>query len=184
MKKSLQSSQIRCRAPPFSDVDATNQKSEKEEIQMATMKRIPNYRKMYPTASEEVIEVLRQGERRLRYLEYDIKVERFVLDETKQVAFFIPSREDSLERLIEAEEQFVDEETNVEDEAIKNVMIQNLRESIALLNASDVEMILALFYEGKSETEYATETGILQQTINYRKQVVLKKLKKLLEKQK
>ena len=56
---------------------------------MATMKRIPNYRKMYPTASEEVIEVLRQGERRLRYLEYDIKVERFVLDETKQVAFFM-----------------------------------------------------------------------------------------------
>ena len=56
---------------------------------MAHERRIPNYRKMYPTASEEVIAVLRQSERRLQYLEYDIKVERFVLDETKQVAFFI-----------------------------------------------------------------------------------------------
>lgn len=56
---------------------------------MAFERRIPNYRKMYPTASEEVIAVLRQSERRLQYLEYDLKVERFVLDETKQVAFFI-----------------------------------------------------------------------------------------------
>ena len=61
---------------------------------MAHERRIPNYRKMYPAASEEVIAVLRQSERRLQYLEYDLKVERFVLDETKQVAFFIPSRED------------------------------------------------------------------------------------------
>ena len=56
---------------------------------MAHERRIPNYRKMYPTASEEVIAVLRQSERRLQYLEYDLKVERFVLDETKQVAFFM-----------------------------------------------------------------------------------------------
>ena len=45
---------------------------------MAHERRIPNYRKMYPTASEEVIAVLRQSERRLQYLEYDLKVERFV----------------------------------------------------------------------------------------------------------
>ena len=184
MKKSLHGSQIRCRAPPFSDVDAANQKSEKEEIQMATMKRIPNYRKMYPTASEEVIEVLRQGERRLRYLEYDIKVERFVLDETKQVAFFIPSREDSLERLIEAEEQFVDEETNVEEMAIKTVMVEQLRETMALLNADEIEMINALFYQGFSEREYARKVGIPQKTINDRKMRILHKLKKLLENQK
>ena len=40
---------------------------------MAHERRIPNYRKMYPAASEEVIAVLRQSERRLQYLEYDIK---------------------------------------------------------------------------------------------------------------
>ena len=180
MKKSLQSSQIRCRAPPFSDVDATNQKSEKEEIQMATMKRIPNYRKMYPTASEEVIEVLRQGERRLRYLEYDIKVERFVLDETKQVAFFIPSREDSLERLIEAEEQFVDEEIDVEDEAINKILIQKLRESLKCLDSEEFDLINALFFQGKTVRQLSTDSSVPVMTIQDRKVRVLKKLKKIL----
>ncbi len=151
---------------------------------MAFERRIPNYRKMYPTASEEVIAVLRQSERRLQYLEYDLKVERFVLDETKQVAFFIPSREDSLERLIDADVQFVDEETNVEDMAIKTVMIELLKESLGLLNADELEMIQALFYQGLTEREYAKTVGIPQKTINDRKTRVLRKLKKLLENQK
>ena len=151
---------------------------------MAFERRIPNYRKMYPTASEEVIAVLRQSERRLHYLEYDLKVERFVLDETKQVAFFIPSREDSLERLIDADVQFVDEETNVEDMAIKTVMIELLKESLGLLNADELEMIQALFYQGLTEREYAKTVGIPQKTINDRKTRVLRKLKKLLENQK
>lgn len=151
---------------------------------MAFERRIPNYRKMYPTASEEVIAVLRQSERRLQYLEYDLKVERFVLDETKQVAFFIPSREDSLERLIDADVQFVDEETNVEDMAIKTVMSEQLKESLGLLSADELKMIQALFYQGLTEREYAKTIGIPQKTINDRKQRVLCKLKKLLENQK
>ncbi len=151
---------------------------------MAHERRIPNYRKMYPTASEEVIAVLRQSERRLQYLEYDLKVERFVLDETKQVAFFIPSREDSLERLINADVQFVDEETDVEEIAIKNVMIAKLNESLGLLSEDELEMIHALFYQGLTEREYAKNVGIPQKTINDRKARILRKLKKLLENQK
>ena len=151
---------------------------------MAHERRIPNYRKMYPTASEEVIAVLRQSERRLQYLEYDLKVERFVLDETKQVAFFIPSREDSLERLMDADAQFVDEETNVEEIAIKAVMIAKLKEILGLLSADELEMIHALFYQGLTEREFAKSVGIPQKTINDRKARILRKLKKLLENQK
>ena len=151
---------------------------------MAYERRIPNYRKMYPAASEEVITVLRQSERRLQYLEYDLKVERFVLDETKQVAFFIPSREDSLERLIDADVQFVDDETNVEDMAIEAVMITKLKESLGLLSTDELEMIHALFYQGLTEREFAKHVGIPQKTINDRKARILRKLKKLLENQK
>ena len=151
---------------------------------MAHERRIPNYRKMYPAASEEVITVLRQSERRLQYLEYDLKVERFVLDETKQVAFFIPSREDSLERLIDADVQFVDDETNVEDMAIEAVMITKLKESLGLLSTDELEMIHALFYQGLTEREFAKHVGIPQKTINDRKARILRKLKKLLENQK
>ncbi|MBS7527118.1 sigma-70 family RNA polymerase sigma factor [Fusibacter paucivorans] len=146
--------------------------------------RIPDYEKKYPTASKEVINVLKRSERKLRYLEYDLKVERFVLDETKQVAFFIPSREDSLERLIDADVQFVDDETNVEDMAIEAVMIAKLKESLGLLSAEELEMIHALFYQGLTEREYAKNVGIPQKTINDRKARILRKLKKLLENQK
>ena len=151
---------------------------------MAHERRIPNYRKIYPAASEEVIAVLRQSDRRLQYLEYDLKVERFVLDETKQVAFFIPSREDSLERLMDADAQFVDEETDVEEIAINAVMIAKLKESMKLLSEDELEMIHALFYQGLTEREFAKNVGIPQKTINDRKARVLRKLKKLLENQK
>lgn len=151
---------------------------------MAEKRMVPNYRKMYPAASEEVIAILKQSERSLQYLEYDLKVERFVLDETKQVAFFIPSREDSLERLIDADAQFVDKETNVEEMAIKVVMVGQLKERLELLSADELEIIHALFYQGLTEREYAKNVGIPQKTINDRKARILRKLKKLLENQK
>ena len=149
---------------------------------MATERRIPNYRKMYPTANEEVITILRQSERKLQYQEYDLKVERFVLDEEKKKVFFIPSREDSLERLIEAEVQFEDERTNVEEMVITAIMIQKLKESLSLLTADEYELILALYFENKSEREYAENKGVYHNAIHKKKLRILKKLKMFLGK--
>jgi len=145
---------------------------------MAKERRIPNYRKMYPTASEEVIAVLRQGERKLIYHEYDLKVETFVVDEEKKKAYFIPSREDSLERLVGTDIQFQDDSTNVEEIVIKSMIIKKLKENLKLLDSGDYEIITALFYEGKSERDYAQECGISRTTLQYRKYRVLEKLKK------
>lgn len=149
---------------------------------MAKEKRIPNYRKMYPEASEEVIALLRQGERKLMYHEYDLKVEKFVVDEEKQKAFFIQSREDSLERLIDADVQFYDEDTNVEEIAIKAVMISKLLEGLNLLTKEEHELITALFYEGKTEREYAEIKGVYHNAIHKRKIRILKKLENFLKK--
>ena len=149
---------------------------------MAKEKRIPNYRKMYPEASEEVIALLRQGERKLLYHEYDLKVEKFVIDEEKQKAFFIQSREDSLDRLIGEAVQFCDEDTNVEEIAIKAVMINKLHEGLDLLTKEEHELITALFYEGMTEREYAEVKGVYHNAIHKRKIRILKKLEKFLEK--
>lgn len=149
---------------------------------MATERRIPNYRKMYPQASEEVITVLRQSERKLLYQEYDLKVERFVLDKEKKKVFFIPSREDSLERLIEAEVHFEDERANVEEMVITAIMIQKLKESLSLLTTDEYELILALFFENKSEREYAEYKGVYHNSIHKKKLRILKKLKMFLGK--
>ena len=40
---------------------------------MAKPYKIPDFRKMYPEASEEVIAVLRTTERKMQYQEYDLK---------------------------------------------------------------------------------------------------------------
>jgi len=149
---------------------------------MAKERRIPNYRKMYPEASEEVIALLRQGERKLLYHEYDLKVEKFIVDEEKQKVFFIQSKEDSLERLIEADVQFYDEDTNVEEIAIKAVMINKLLEGLNLLTKEERELIIALFYEGMSEREYAEIKGVYHNAIHKRKMRILKKLENFLEK--
>ena len=62
---------------------------------MAKPYKIPDFRKMYPEASEEVIAVLRTSERKMQYQEYDLKAEQTVVDQENQTVKVIPSREDS-----------------------------------------------------------------------------------------
>ena len=62
---------------------------------MAKPYRIPDYRKLYPEASEEVIAVLKTTERKMQYQEYDLKAEQAIVDQDGQTVTFIPSREDS-----------------------------------------------------------------------------------------
>lgn len=70
---------------------------------MAKAYRIPDYKKMYPEAGEEVIAVLRTTERKMQYQEYDLKTEQTVINQEDQTITTIPSREDSLERLADQE---------------------------------------------------------------------------------
>ena len=66
---------------------------------MAKLYRLPDFKKMYPKVSEEVIAVLKTIERKMQYQEYDLKVEKTVIDEETQTVTIIPSCEDSYERL-------------------------------------------------------------------------------------
>ena len=50
-----------------------------------------------------------KGDRKMRYFESDLKEERFLMDENGQIRQVIPSREDSLDRLMDDNaEQFAD----------------------------------------------------------------------------
>ena len=62
---------------------------------MAKPYKIPDFRKMYPEASEEVIAVLRTSERKMQYQEYDLKRARNIVDPKTGEKMTIPSREDS-----------------------------------------------------------------------------------------
>ena len=51
--------------------------------------------------TDEVYAAYMKGDRKMRYFENDLKTERFVLGKEGQVVQIIPSREDSLDRLMD-----------------------------------------------------------------------------------
>ena len=127
---------------------------------MAKPYRIPDFRKMYPEASEEVIAVLRASERKMQYMEYDLKHEQTKIDAENQKVTVIPSREDSYERLAEIAVQFAGEAPSPEEQLHK-----------ALLFLSDDEryLIRQLYFEERAERDLAEKLGRSQNAVNKRK---------------
>ena len=149
---------------------------------MAKFKKRTNYREQYPDLSEEIIEVLQKSDRKMEYQQYDLKVERYQIDCTKRTVTYFPSREDSYERLLEENRQFAAESESVEDTAVKTVMIEKMLACLKLLSREEQELIAELFFNGKSERQLSAESGIHPMTIHNRKALIIRKLKKLMEK--
>ena len=113
---------------------------------MAKAYRIPDYKKMYPEAKEEVINLLRTTERKMQYQEYDLKTEQTVINQENQTIITIPSREDSLERLADQEMQFVGESESVEETVLRRLRYEQLHKAISLLSDDERELVDRLFF--------------------------------------
>lgn len=148
---------------------------------MAKPYRIPDFRKLYPEASDEVIAVLRTTERKMQYQEYDLKKERTVIDPEERTLDIIPAREDSYERLLEQKIQFREEAPGVEDLVIRNMEIQRLHRALTLLSDGERELIEQLYFKEWTEREIAARTGLSQNAVNKRRQKILGKLRKIFE---
>lgn len=132
--------------------------------------------------SPEVYDLYIKSDRKNRYFTDDLKTEKVIVNQDKETVTFIPSREDSFDRLMDENKvQFVDESEDVEDKALKNLMIEKLLKLLKELDSDEWGIIDAIYYKGKSEREFSAETGIPQKTVNYRKRKILAKLRKLLE---
>jgi DNA-directed RNA polymerase specialized sigma24 family protein len=59
---------------------------------------------------------------------------------------------------------------------------QTLRAALGQLKKLDRQLIERLFWEGRSEAEIASESGISQQAANRRKQRILRELRRTIEK--
>ena len=64
---------------------------------------------------------------------------------------------------------------------IKTLKNQALYHAVLALPEADRRLVRALFYEGKTEQEYAKELGVSQQAVYKRKARVLRELKKFLK---
>ncbi|MDF1493185.1 sigma-70 family RNA polymerase sigma factor [Caproiciproducens sp. CPB-2] len=147
---------------------------------MTKYQKKTNYQEKYPDVSREIIEVLEKSDRQMEYLQYDIKVERCRIDSVSGTVTYIPSREDSYERLLEENRQFAVADEDVDDAVIKAVMIEKMLTCLNHLSPEEQKLITTFFFDDKSEHQMSRETGIAQRTIHDRKIKILAKLKRLM----
>lgn len=124
--------------------------------------------------SDEVYEILKKSDRRIKYVEKDLKETRYIINQKKETVKEIPSREDSLDRLTEIVKDFADSDSDFQDSLVLKIMLD---ESLAKLSDEERYLITQLFYLGRTERDLANELGISQYTVNRNKHKILKKLR-------
>ncbi len=67
---------------------------------------------------------------------------------------------------------------------VTKIMIENMRECMSLLSDDELDLIMKLFYEEKSQRQLSQESGVPVMTISDRKTRILKKLRKHMENKK
>ena len=89
-----------------------------------------------------------KGQRKEKYFPHDLKQEHPKVDKETGEMIVIPSREDSYERLLEAERQFAEEAEDAEDVAVRAVMLEKLNEALHTLTDEETAIIHALVLSG------------------------------------
>lgn len=128
--------------------------------------------------SDEIYKILKESDRKIKYVEHDLKETRYIIDRKKETVKEIPSREDSLDRLTALGFDFADNSTDFRESVTDKIMLEQ-----ALEKLSDEEryLITQLFYFGRTERELAAELDQTQQNINKIKRRILCKLYEILE---
>lgn len=128
----------------------------------------------------EVYEVYYRAERKERHFMYELKAGRSRTDKVTGEKIFLPSLEDSYDRLVEASLQFGNYTYDLEEEVLSNLMIERLKQAIAALSVEEVEIIRKLYYEEVSEVRLAEMLGIPRTTLRDKKMRILEKLHRML----
>lgn len=124
--------------------------------------------------SGEIYKYLIKSDRHIRYVEKDLKRNRYIVDVENEKTSVIPRREQSLDRLTEIGKDFADSTSDFQDSTILKIM---LAEALAKLSDEEGYLITQLFYFNRTERELAEELGVSQYTVNRNKHRILKKLK-------
>ena len=124
--------------------------------------------------NEQVYRAYQHYERKEEYFSYDLKTEKF----QKETATFLPSKEDSYERLLEKDRQFAASGVSVEEQAVSSVWLEEL---LQCLSADERVILHKLYFADKSERNVSIELGISKTALHHRKVKLLQKLKKFLE---
>lgn len=138
--------------------------------------------------SEAVYREYASSARKMKYMECDLKRDRVlqdtttgraILDENEQPVL-LPEREVSLEKLMDEDWDYPSDEPQPEEVVMHSLDNEALRWCLGQLDEQELALISALFFEGLTEKEYAGKIAVKQQSINERKQRILRKMKNIL----
>lgn len=143
----------------------------------------PDYKRMYPGTeiAPEVMEVLKKSDRRMEYTEVERKRERFQVNMDACIARFLPSREDSYDRLLEYRE-FSNNEEGIEEKLVKCETIDQLIVCVSKLKSADRKFLRRRYWEQATQLEIAQETGVSHQAVSRLEMRVLGRLRKMMDK--
>ncbi len=128
--------------------------------------------------SEEIYKEYYKMERRQRYLEEDIKVGSSIVDpKTGAVIGYKPSKEDSIERLMEKGSDFSEEQL-VEDIVVDKAMLLILQEAMKELDRKDKELIDDLYRKKMTVRDAAKKRDTSHVTVMKNRDKILNKLRK------
>lgn len=127
--------------------------------------------------SEEIYKEYYKMKRRERYLEEDVKVGSSTFDPETGKITYKPSKEDSIERLMDKGKDFEDEKS-VEDIVVDKAMLLILREAMKELDRKEAELIKDLFYKQMTVRAAADKRNVSHVTVMNRRDEILKKLRK------
>lgn len=129
--------------------------------------------------NREIYEYITKSDRKIKYAEEDRKQERYFIDCENERISVKPSREDSLDRLMELGMDFPDKTIDLYESVTQKIMLE---QALSKLDDEERNLIIQLFYFDKSERELAKEIGMPQRTLHDFKCRILCKLYEILSK--
>lgn len=127
--------------------------------------------------SREVYQEYYRGERKERYFMQDLKRGKTVVDAEKQTVEFLPGREDSYERLLEAGGDFASPDEPLEERMVRSYLLEQAMDS---LSSEEQDVLRELYYCGRTEREAGAVLHIAKTTLHRRRNQALEKLRKII----
>ena len=137
--------------------------------------------------TEAVYKAYAAGDRKMRYMELDLKCDRVRQDERGKAVLnehgnpvALPEREMSLDKLIGEDWDFPSSEPSAEDAVLSLLETEALYGCLDRLDADERALIDALFFEGLTIRDYAELTGQSKSRVDREKTRILGKMKKIM----
>ena len=139
----------------------------------------PDYEKLYPGIEKrpDILRVLRASDRKMRYMEKGLKSERSVWDRKKQTIASLPSREISLEELMEDGRQQFSNGPTLDEQVQHQEELRHLHQALCSLEREYQLLLYFRYWKDVSQEDVAKMLSLTQQAVSYRERYALQRLK-------